>query len=159
VPELPTFEQRLVERFWAKVDKTDDCWIWTGYVDRWTGYGQIGVGGRQNKDWTHRVAYRLMNGPIPDGMTIDHRCRNRVCVNPAHLRAVTMKQNGENLSPAGRGKAGVRGVYWNTTNRGWAAQIRLNGKSTYLGTFDSVEEAGGVALAARLKYYTHSDGR
>lgn len=82
----------LNERFWAKVQKDDatDCWLWTGALNS-TGYGQWGVVGKSRS--THRVAYEALVGPIPDGLTIDHLCRVKVCCNPAHLEPVTIAEN------------------------------------------------------------------
>lgn len=79
-------------RFWAKVDQrgTDECWVWTGFRHP-KGYGYFRVDGRSLA--AHRVAYELCVAPIPDGLTIDHLCRNRACVNPAHLEPVTMIVN------------------------------------------------------------------
>ena len=82
--------QTLEERFLAKVQKTTGCWLWTGSKDR-QGYGAIH---RDNSmERAHRVSHELYKGPIPDGLTIDHLCRNTSCVNPEHLEAVTQQVN------------------------------------------------------------------
>jgi len=80
------------QRFWAKVERpTDDgCWPWTACLNR--GYGQFCVGGGR-RVCAHRFSYELLGGPIPDGLTIDHLCRVKHCVNPAHLEPVTAREN------------------------------------------------------------------
>lgn len=80
----------MLDRFWNKVDATGDCWEWTGGTND-AGYGLIRLEGRRNV--THRVSWRWLVGPIPDGLTLDHLCRNRRCVNPDHLEAVAMGTN------------------------------------------------------------------
>lgn len=86
----------LAERFWFNVDKSGDCWEWTaGHSGN--GYAQFQVGERPHP--AHRIAYLLLIGPIPDGLVLDHLCRNINCVNPAHLEPVTRVENiqrGEN---------------------------------------------------------------
>jgi hypothetical protein len=80
-----------VARFWAKVEKQPDgCWVWVASRDAW-GYGHFGH--RRVIRSAHRCAYEIAVGPIPDGLTIDHLCRNPACVNPAHLEPVTMTEN------------------------------------------------------------------
>lgn len=81
--------ERTIARFWSYVDKTSTCWVWTGWHNgRYPGFS-IG----RVKVYAHRFSYELANGSIPDGLTIDHLCRNKMCVNPAHLEAVTNQQN------------------------------------------------------------------
>lgn len=106
-PEVPA--QRvppIEERFWANVQKTETCWLWTG--TRFPkGYGYLNRGGKNRPVrhvYVHRFAYELLVGPIPEGMTIDHIKANgyisRACVKaiadehgPAHLEPVTLQTN------------------------------------------------------------------
>lgn len=79
-------------RFWSKVDKTGDCWLWTAATFP-SGYGQFAVGPPWRRVMAHRWAYEDRFGVIPDGLQIDHLCRNRPCCNPDHLEAVTQHEN------------------------------------------------------------------
>lgn len=85
--------------FWAKVQKTDTCWFWTGAVQT-NGYGCWSRDGK--RVLTHRVAYVELVGPIPEGLQIDHLCRKRLCCNPAHLEPVTAGENIRRGEPATR---------------------------------------------------------
>lgn len=143
------------QRFWAKVEKTVACWNWTGRVSVY-GYGQLRSSGTMQA--AHRVSYAMHKGPIPDGLHVDHMCHNRACVNPEHLRAVTPKQNNENLIGARRGSvSGVRGVYWNKRLKRWSASVRHNGQRYYLGLFDDLNEADAAAIAKRNELFTHNN--
>lgn len=72
------------------VDPVTSCWNWALSLDR-GGYGKITIGGRKGR--AHRLIYERAKGPIPDGLDLDHTCRNRACVNPAHLEPVTQTVN------------------------------------------------------------------
>ena len=83
------------DRFWARVDKQESCWIWTG-TTAGSGYGSFYVeGGRAGRVrmYAHRWSYEQGKRPIPDGMELDHLCRVRRCVNPDHLEPVTHAEN------------------------------------------------------------------
>lgn len=79
-------------RIWRYIDKRgpDECWPWTGGLHT-AGYGSLSVNRRPA--YAHRLMWEMANGPIPVGLMIDHTCRVRSCVNPAHLRAVTPEVN------------------------------------------------------------------
>lgn len=86
----------IEERFWSKVDRGDpeECWNWLGPVNKADGYGFCRpVRGQSRPEAAHRVAYRLLKGEIPEGLELDHLCRNHFCVNPAHLEPVTTREN------------------------------------------------------------------
>lgn len=83
-------DPRLPERFWSKVRLAESgCWEWAG--SKVNGYGGISFDGRTKK--AHRVSYETLVGAVPDGLFLDHLCRNRGCVNPTHLEVVTGREN------------------------------------------------------------------
>lgn len=147
-----------VERFWASVDKSGDCWIWKRAI-RKTGYGTFRVLDPVRKMvLAHRYSYELNKGLIPDGMLVDHICHETRCVRPDHLRAVTNKQNGEHRAPRfGHGRSGVRGVFWHGALSKWAVQVRHNGKLYRGGYFSTIEEAAEDVRSLRNELYTHND--
>lgn len=86
----------LPSHFWSKVDKTETCWLWTG--TRTNGYGRFGNSRSAHRDGystalAYRIAWEDINGPVPDGLELDHECNNTACVNPAHLAPVTHQEN------------------------------------------------------------------
>lgn len=80
----------IEERLWEKVEPTGFCWEWTG-AHLQSGHGRFYVAGRVVQ--AHRFVYELLVGEIPDGMQLDHLCRNTSCVNPDHLEPVTHAEN------------------------------------------------------------------
>lgn len=93
-PPLPR-SATLEDRFWAKVNIPADvlgCWEWTGALNPGNGYAVIQAAPGRRR-FAHQVSYELSMGTIGTGMEIDHVCRNRKCVNPLHLRAVSASDN------------------------------------------------------------------
>lgn len=80
---------QIEKRFWSKVDKQEFCWIWTACKDK-KGYGSFLLGSSQK---AHRISYELVKGKIPEGMILYHLCKNKSCVNPSHLEAVSSRIN------------------------------------------------------------------
>jgi hypothetical protein len=81
------------QRFFSYIQPAaewDACWIWTSWTDV-SGYGRFGIG-KKNVS-AHRWSYQFFRAEIPDGLAIDHLCRNRLCVNPWHLEPVTWREN------------------------------------------------------------------
>jgi hypothetical protein len=79
----------MENRFLSHVEKTDTCWLWSPV--RADGYGQTRYEGRTQN--AHRVAYKLLVGPISDDLVVRHRCKHRHCVNPEHLETGTREDN------------------------------------------------------------------
>ncbi|MFI1942236.1 HNH endonuclease signature motif containing protein [Streptomyces purpureus] len=93
------------ERLMKNTDRSGACWLWTKALDR-HGYAEIKIDRRHYL--AHRVSYELFVGPIPPGLVIDHLCRVRSCLNPAHLEPVTNRENvlrGEGLAAQNAAKA------------------------------------------------------
>ena len=91
---MPGMKPRpLIDRFAEKIALTDSgCIEWIASHNG-VGYGTLSIDRNGRKVLAHRFSYEWHRGPIPDGLTIDHLCRNTLCVNPAHLEAVTKREN------------------------------------------------------------------
>lgn len=151
----PMQADAVEQRFWPKVDKSGDCWIWTAATNP-QGYGYFKLGGKQKK--AHRVSYEMNIGPIPEGMVVDHKCHNTSCVRPEHLRLATHKQNQENRGGvhARNVTSGVRGVYKNMAGR-WVARVTHAGKIHSAGAHATIQEAEAAVIALRNSLFTHND--
>lgn len=93
---------KSVERFWSRVDQSAGrlaCWPWTGSTKE-KGYGQTYFMGKVVR--THRLAFELENGPVPNGLMVCHFCDNPICCNPWHLTAATAKDNTQDMIHKGR---------------------------------------------------------
>ena len=137
-----------IARFWAKVDKSGDCWTWQASTDR-RGYGHIWFNGKLV--YAHRFAYALSYGECANGLEIDHMCHNRRCVNPEHLQLVTNQQNAENRCARKGSKSGIRGVSWDACRDKWHVQAMAKGRIYSGGYYDDVHEAEKAAIALRNK--------
>lgn len=89
----------IADRFWSKVDKSGECWVWTAHR-RHHGYGAFFLNGKAQS--AHRVAWELTYGPIPSGRSVLHACDNPPCVRPEHLSLGTHTDNMRDASSKGR---------------------------------------------------------
>lgn len=86
---LTELTEKDIRRFWSKVSKTPSCWLW---LDKPSDkYGVFGFSGKVRL--AHRISYLLVHGQIDENLSIDHLCKNRMCVNPLHLELVTWSEN------------------------------------------------------------------
>ena len=124
-------------RFWSKVRMggSDECWDWTASVFRGEkgGYGRFLLAGKIR--YAHRVAWRLTNGEIPDGLFVLHKCDNRRCCNPAHLFLGTKQDNADDMVAKGRHGTKIHPNYLPRGASHWKVKIT---------------EAQAVGIMARL---------
>lgn len=104
---MPVKPQPVADRFWAKVQKSDGCWIWTAAKQK-HGYGLFTIRFHPARHaLAHRKSYELVNGPVPEGMDVLHRCDNRQCVRPDHLFLGTQADNNRDMKAKGRASRGT----------------------------------------------------
>lgn len=105
---MPCKPKSIESRFWPKVDKISSpngCWLYTGAKQKGYGCLQIGTHGKSKLIATHRLAWELLRGPIPEGMEVTHNCPggdNKACCNPAHLLLATHKEHASDTESKGQ---------------------------------------------------------
>jgi hypothetical protein len=115
----------LRERFLARVEKTETCWLWTARTGTF-GYGVMPEGGHAGRDlYAHRISYELFHGPIPEGLFVLHRCDNPRCVNPDHLFLGTADDNAKDAARKKRVPSGAQ----HHTQRPDHKQVKLDQQS------------------------------
>lgn len=124
----------LEQRIAAHIRLDGECWTWTGSLTR-DGYGRMSV--LDVSKLAHRVTYEHLIGPVPEGLTLDHLCRVRSCVNPSHLEPVTQAVNV------------ARGLNLNTLKTHCKRGHAFDQRNTYL------RPAGGRACRTCLRLRWH----
>lgn len=143
--------ENVAQRFWARVDKSGDCWVWTGRLST-SGYGQTHLHRPIPKtELTHRLAWKLENKQeIPKGMVICHTCDNRPCVRPTHLFLGTYSDNTQDAIKKGRVCRGDD--QW---TRKYPERLRTAAKGNHKSTKHSAE----VLIKATLEYKAGTTGK
>ena len=143
------------QRFSKHVAKDASCWNWTGHRTT-KGYGQFNVGGVP--DYAHRVSVRLDGRTIPDGMQVDHLCRNTSCVRPSHLDVVSHAENTRRRDVRRTGRSGVPGITWHEGRQRWRVYIESGQSRRRIGEFRDLTDAIEAQEEARADRRPHTIG-
>ena len=151
----PKFRGTIEERLDLYSETSGDCVTWTGGLS-FEGYGKVRHDGRSRH--AHQVAFEIANGTVPADQIIDHKCHNRACIKPGHLRLATTKTNAENLKgPTARNSTGYLGVSKAAGRNKYRAAVKHHGETFFLGHFDTAEQADAACKAKRNELFTHND--
>lgn len=142
MPKYGPKPRPMEDRFWEKVEKTKDCWLWKASKNN-MGYGMFQKASPENKKLAHRVSWEIAFGDLLPDQKVLHTCDNPACVRPDHLFVGTMKDNTQDMVKKGRGRHqahpgegnGFAKLTW-----GMVRGIRKRWK----------ESSGGVVLQAQL---------
>lgn len=142
------FEYRDGGLYWRVPRSPARAGARAGYVG-FRGYRQVNVGGKMR--YEHRLIFLLHYGYLPG--LLDHKDGNRINNRIENLRPCTSHENARNARNKSSNSSGVKGVSWDKTNKRWFATIRIDGRCSFLGRFDTVEAAKAVVDAARIKHH------
>lgn len=114
--ENSPFTEKETSRFWKKVQRNKDCWLWLGGTFGSRKYGAFAYRGKR-PGYAHRFSYELHHGPIPEDRVVMHTCDTPACVNPAHLVLGSQRQNIRDAVEKGRWLSPLRQAYYETDQR------------------------------------------
>lgn len=149
-------DEKDIQRFWSKIDKSGECWVWTAYRLP-SGYGQISI--KKKLYLASRVSYAIAHGVLPDHLHVCHHCDNPPCVRPDHLWLGTDKDNHQDMIRKGRDLVGERNPMYGK-RRTWdcnpAYGERHPGAKLTWETVDAIRSlyrAGGITQTDLGKIY------
>lgn len=150
---------KLGNRFWSKVLKTDTCWLWQAGKNV-NGYGLFNakLHGKHGSRLAHRVAWALVhNIPLEDvPANLDHIDCVTSCVNPEHLNPVSHAENMQNLSAHKDSSTGVRGVCWSEDRQCYRIRVYANGREHGKSGFKDLDSAEKAVIELRSQLMTNN---